>query len=205
MDIAIIGYSGHAYVMIEALKSMGREVKYYVDLLEADSNPYGLKYLGSENSSDNDQWILDYNYVIGVGDNKIRHSIWENISKKGAKLKNVIDQNADISSTAKTGMGVFISKNVSVNSLSEIEDLAIINTGAVVEHECRVGKAAHVAPGAIMLGNCELGSFSFLGAGAVLREGVKVGSNSIIGAGAIVLHDVGDNETWVGNPARKIG
>lgn len=39
---------------------------------------------------------------------------------------------------------------------------------------------------------------------AVILPGVTIGDGAIIAAGSIVTHDVGENELWMGNPARKI-
>lgn len=44
-----------------------------------------------------------------------------------------------------------------------------------------------------------------IGAGAVILAGVMIGEHATIGAGAVVTKDVPDGETWVGNPARKLG
>jgi UDP-2-acetamido-3-amino-2,3-dideoxy-glucuronate N-acetyltransferase len=43
-----------------------------------------------------------------------------------------------------------------------------------------------------------------IGAGAVILPGVTIGEKAMIGAGAVVTKDVPANETWVGNPARKL-
>ena len=45
---------------------------------------------------------------------------------------------------------------------------------------------------------------NFIGAGAVIIQGCKIGKNSIVGAGSVVLHDIEENSTYVGNPARKV-
>lgn len=44
-----------------------------------------------------------------------------------------------------------------------------------------------------------------IGAGAIILPGVRIGAGALIGAGAIVTKDVPAGETWVGNPARKLG
>ncbi|MCW3797511.1 hypothetical protein OMW55_06810 [Sphingomonas sp. BN140010] len=44
-----------------------------------------------------------------------------------------------------------------------------------------------------------------IGAGAVILPGLTIGEGAMIGAGAVVTHDVPAGETWVGNPARRIG
>lgn len=44
-----------------------------------------------------------------------------------------------------------------------------------------------------------------IGAGAIVLPGVRIGAGALIGAGAVVTKDVPAGETWVGNPARKLG
>jgi UDP-2-acetamido-3-amino-2,3-dideoxy-glucuronate N-acetyltransferase len=44
-----------------------------------------------------------------------------------------------------------------------------------------------------------------IGAGAIILPGVTIGAGAMIGAGAVVTKSVPDCETWVGNPARKLG
>lgn len=43
-----------------------------------------------------------------------------------------------------------------------------------------------------------------IGAGAIILPGITIGEGAIIGAGSVVTKDVPANETWVGNPARKL-
>jgi putative colanic acid biosynthesis acetyltransferase WcaB len=42
------------------------------------------------------------------------------------------------------------------------------------------------------------------GAHVIVIGNVVVGSDSVIGAGSVVLNDIGPNQVWVGNPARRI-
>lgn len=50
-----------------------------------------------------------------------------------------------------------------------------------------------------------VGARASIGAGAVILPGLTIGEDAMIGAGAVVTRDVPAGETWVGNPARKIG
>lgn len=43
-----------------------------------------------------------------------------------------------------------------------------------------------------------------IGANATILPGITIGENATIGAGSVVTKDVPNNETWVGNPARKM-
>ena len=49
-----------------------------------------------------------------------------------------------------------------------------------------------------------VGDNVIIGAGAIIIGSVHIGSNVKIGAGAVVTHDIPDNCTVVGNPARII-
>ena len=44
-----------------------------------------------------------------------------------------------------------------------------------------------------------------IGANATILAGNVIGNYALIGAGSVVTKDVGDNELWVGNPAKKMG
>ncbi|MGR5624931.1 serine O-acetyltransferase [Thomasclavelia ramosa] len=50
----------------------------------------------------------------------------------------------------------------------------------------------------------EIEDNTIIGAGAKIIGNVKIGKNCKIGANAVVVHDVPDNSTAVGVPARDI-
>ncbi|MCF8483044.1 MAG: sugar O-acetyltransferase [Rhodospirillum sp.] len=47
-----------------------------------------------------------------------------------------------------------------------------------------------------------IGANVWIGGGAILLPGVTIGDSALIGAGAVVTHDVPENSTALGNPAR---
>lgn len=202
--ICIIGYSGHGFVVAEAALLAGLSLDFYCERFEGKRNPFILKYLGFEGDKDFIGWKEDCKFVLGVGDNQIRHGIASKILDNKKELLNVIHPDAVISSHVEMGIGNFISKRAAINPLTNIGDFCILNTGCIVEHECNVGNAVHIAPGAVLAGNVEVGDFSFIGANTVIKQGVKIGSNVIIGAGSVILKDVRDHEKVVGNPGRVI-
>ena len=91
-----------------------------------------------------------------------------------------------------------------INSQVIIGKGCIVNTGAIIDHECEIGDFSHIAPGATLSGNVKVGKSCFIGANSTVIQGVKIGNNVIIGAGAVVIKDVPDNITIVGNPAKII-
>ncbi len=78
------------------------------------------------------------------------------------------------------------------------------NTNAAVDHDCLIGDYAHVGPGVSLAGNVTVGEGAFLGIGSVAIMGSTIGRWSTVGAGAAVVHDIPDNVTAVGLPARII-
>lgn len=200
----IIGYSGHAYVVVESFISKGNTVSYYTDLNEVSNNPFNLTYLGFESSSNFKGWEMQLNYILGIGDNNLREKAGNLILSKSLQLVNVIDSNALLSESTNIGLGVFASKGVLVNSFTKIGNFTILNTGCIIEHECEIGIAAHIAPGAVIAGNVKVGNRSFIGANSVIKQGIKIGDDVIIGAGSVIIKDVLSNTKLVGNPGRLI-
>lgn len=198
----LVGYSGHGIVVAEAALLAGIKLKGYTEIDKAGHNPFDLDYLGFEMDSDFTEWASERDYILGIGDNRIRQKAGNFICSKQKQILNVIHPSASISETRKMGMGNFISKNASINSLVTLDDFCIINTGAIIEHECSIGKSVHIAPGAVLAGNVTIGEFSFIGANAVIKQGVSVGKNVIVGAGTVVLKDIPDDQKVVGNPGR---
>lgn len=200
--VILIGYSGHGFVVAEAAILSGLFLKEYTEHSKVRRNPFALDYVGFEMASDFKEWQTDKKYILGIGDNKIRQKVGNYIISKQKELLNVIHPSSSISKSCVMGIGNFISKNVSINPLASLGDLCIINTGAIIEHECSIGNAVHVAPGAVLAGNVSVGDLSFIGANAVIKQGVQIGKNVVVGAGAVVLNDIEDHQRIVGNPGR---
>ena len=198
--VVIIGYSGHSFGCIEVLINQGFSIIGYHDVLEKAINPYNLVYLGHEdhiNSSNNP--------FVAVGDNNIRRKIYEKLKSNKIFLNTtLIHSDTIISKSSLIEEQTFISAGVIINPQVKIGVGCIINTGAIIEHDCSIGKFSHIAPGAVLAGNVSIGSGCMIGANAVIKQGVKVGDNVIIGAGAVVLKNVNSNKTFVGNPAKQI-
>lgn len=202
-NIAIIGYSGHALVVLDACKKANVKVNTYCDRFINDNNIYELDYLGNE-ADDKFNWNNVDAFVLGIGDNIIRKNVAKLIKANNLPILSVVHPIAVINDFVEIGEGVFIASNAVINPLATIDDFCIINTGAIIEHECIIGKASHIAPGAVLAGNVKIGEKTFIGANSVIKQGVVIGNNVTIGAGSVVLKNIPDGETWVGNPAKKI-
>lgn len=202
--IAIIGYSGHAFVVLDACKKLGIPVQFYCDRIKIEhNNPYQLIFLGDE-SSETFNWNGIDKFVLGIGDNAIRMRVADQIVRVGKDIVTVVHPTAVVNDFAHIGKGSFLSSNCVVNTLATVGRNCIINTGAIIEHECMLGDSVHIAPGAVLAGNVTVSAGTFVGANTVIKQGVTIGENVVVGAGSVVIRDIGDNETWVGNPVRRL-
>lgn len=200
--VAIVGYSGHAYVIIDIFLNAGRLVTAYCDQDEKKTNPYHLNYLGKEAEVINK--LKKYDYFACVGHNGIREKIHMQLSQYLGNPINAIHPSAVISGSVKMGDGVMIAANATLNPMVEIGRGVICNTSSSIDHECIIGDFCHIAPGAVLCGNVEVGRNTFIGANSVIRQGISIGSNVTIGAGTVVIKDIPDNATVIGNPARQL-
>jgi len=200
--VAVVGYSGHSYVIIDILLNAGRIVTAYCDSSEKEKNPYHLNYLGTEMA------VVDtlhaYDYFIGVGHNGIRRKVQEALVNILGQPINAIHPSAVVSASVEMKYGVMISANATLNPLVTLGYGVICNTSCSIDHECAIDDFAHVGPGAVLCGNVKIGAGTFVGANAVVKQGVSIGKNVTIGAGTVVIRDIPDNTIVVGNPQRVL-
>ncbi|MBK8055148.1 MAG: acetyltransferase [Saprospiraceae bacterium] len=197
--IAIIGYSGHAYVVCDILLKNKVNIKGYCERTKKENNPYLLDYLGLEMEYSFD----DEDVFIAIGDNKIRKNVFDSLAGK-ASFGDAYHPTAEIGYGVQLGSMIMLGGHSIVNPLAILGNGVIINTGAIVEHECTIGDFVHVAPGAVLAGNVTVGDQTFIGAGAVVKQGVKICKDVVIGAGSVVVKDIEVPGTYIGIPARKL-
>lgn len=80
----------------------------------------------------------------------------------------------------------------------------LINLNVTVGHDSSIGAFSSIMPGVNVAGEVSLGDAVLLGAGCNIRNKVNIGHRVRVGMGAVVLSDVGENETVVGVPARRL-
>ncbi|MFT3886283.1 MAG: acetyltransferase [Flavobacteriales bacterium] len=140
-----------------------------------------------------------------AGPATVRMRLHQLVKHHGGKLTKVVSPLAHASSTSTIGDGTWMGHQAIFGPGAACGENGIINTGALIEHDCALGDHVHVSTRAVLNGGCTVGDGSFIGSGAVVKQGVHIGRGCVIGAGAVVLTDVPDGATVVGIPARPIG
>ena len=206
-SVAIIGYSGHAYVACEIIRAQGHSIVGYFDLTEKEHNPFDLIYLGTETNTEAIKKLdRSDSLFISIGNNSTREKIYNRLNDiVKNEITSIIHPSAIIAADVKIGNGIMIGPNVTINPLTKIGDGAICNTSCIIEHENIIGEFSHIGPGAVLCGNVHVGKGSFVGANAVIKQGVHIGDRVIVGAGSVVLSDIKNDSIVAGNPSRDIG
>jgi UDP-perosamine 4-acetyltransferase len=204
LGIVVVGAGGHAKVCIELLRAMGEDVAFCIGGDDAVGDCVGVPVLaGDDHIAELRARGFDRAF-IAVGNNRVRRKLGDDVAAAGYRLVNAVSPTAVVSPSARLGTGIAIMAGVVINAESTIGDLAIINTGATVDHDCAIGEAAHIAPQSALAGNVTVGTCSFLGIGTTVIPGCAIGDEVTIGAGGVVIADVPAGVTAVGVPVRVL-
>lgn len=196
----IIGAGGHAKVVVQVFESKKNKVTAILDSDPAKAGKMLLDHpiypIHDENLSSPAQ------FIIAIGDNLVRKKNFEAMLSRGWFAVNAIDVVSNFGKNLTIGVGNVFFPYSCINSETKIGNNVIINTHAVIEHDCSISDHSHIGPNATLCGGVSVGTGTFIGAGATIIPGIKIGAWSVIGAGSVVIRDVPDNTTVVGNPAK---
>lgn len=194
-DLIIYGAGGHGVSVLELVRSSGAgEVVGFLD----DEQPpgemiEGVPVLGgrevlTELAGRGLRQAI--NAVGGIGDVTSRVSIFELLKSADLNCPFVSHPTAFIEASAGLADGVQVFPHAYVGSRAEIEFGTIVNTSAVVSHDCRLGRVTNISPGAMLAGGVLVGDQVLIGMGVTVNLHVRIGSRARIGNSAVVKDDV---------------
>ena len=194
----LYGARGQAKVIYDLILSNNQLLEYLVDDNPPQDFPHHLDiFLPTK------ELLLNKQVIIAIGDNKIREKIYNKI-KEWCSFETMQHHTSYVSRFTHFDEGTVIMPKVCINAEVSIGKHCIINTAAIIEHECVIGDFVHLSPKASLSGNIRVKHGAHIGLGANIIQGITIGENAIIGAGAVILKDVPDNAVVVGNPGRII-
>lgn len=199
--ILLYGAGGHAKAVLEMIQAIGA----FPLIGIVDDNPalvgqsvLGVPVLGGREKLSvlHEQGVLlAANGVGGIINIEVRVKLFDLLRSQGFALPILRHPRATVEASARIGDGTQVFANAYVGSSSVLQECCMVNTGAIISHDCEIGRYTHIAPGAMLAGHVHVGERALLGMGVTTAIGIKIGDGARVGNGAVLLADV---------PARQI-
>lgn len=193
--IIVYGGGGHGKALIDLLRVLGTwRVIGVVD----DGIPPGTTVLGATVLGGSDVLAklhqegvrLAVNAVGGIGNVQVRIKVFHKLAEAGFACPAVVHPTAFVEASANLSPGVQVFAHAYVGSEAKVGFGSIVNTGAIVSHDCILGEYVNISPGAMLAGEVHIGAATLVGMGATVNLRAKIGSGARIGNGATVKEDV---------------
>ncbi len=207
--ILLAGGGGHCKSVLDSLQASGQYTCIgIVDRPDSLKNEVdGTPVVGSDDDLPelfHNGWQFAFVTLGSVGDYKRREQLYHFLLKTGFTVPVICDGSAGVSRSAELKKGTFAGKRALINAGTTVGVCAIVNTGAILEHDCSVGDFVHISTGAVLCGGVSVGKGTHIGAGTVVRQGIAVGADSVIGIGSVVVRNIPDHVVAYGNPCKVV-
>ena len=205
--VIIIGAGGHAKVLFDCLRLLGTDVLGILDKCPPpEDGTAELPIVGDDSvigaySCDAVELV---NGLGSIGDTSLRADIFNKFKNLGYSFRTIIHPTASVAQDCELGEGVQVLAGAVVSTGTKIAADSLINTGAIVDHECNIGRHVHIAPGCTLSGSVHVGERAHIGTGATIIQGITIGEKALVGAGAVVVKAVAAGAKVMGVPARAL-
>lgn len=199
-DVIMVGAGGHALSLAEFA---GDRIKGY--LSEAPNQQMPGEWLGEDKEAD--KYIdlgLPFHIAFiysGLPNMKKRKDLIEMYDSKGGKFASLISPSAIITPKSSIGEGCAVMTGAIVNR-TRLGMNVVINSGAIIEHDCEVGDNTFIGPGAVVGGFTKIGKNCFIGLGARVGNGLRIADDITVAMGAIVNRNLLEPGIYHGTPLK---
>lgn len=195
-QIILYGAGGHAKAVMEMVQAVG--AFRIAGIVDDNATLTGISVLGFPVLGTREilprlleQGIRQAaNGVGGIINLSIREKLFDLLAAYGFAFPILRHPRATVEASVQIFDGVQIFANAYVGSSTILHERCMINTGAIISHDCEIGSLTHIAPGAMLAGHVHVGEKTLIGMGVTTTIGIKIGSGARVGNGAILLADV---------------
>lgn len=207
-EIYLLGIGRNTPVLIDLAEQSNYKIigLFHFNEERTGESDYGFSILGSFSDLLSRSSLEGMNFLLTMGDNKIRLELSARIRGKGGTLPSIIHPTAIVSRFTKVEDGVCIGPYSIVQANSCIQRDTIVLSGVNISHDTNIGIGCFIAGGAIIGAHTTLGESVFIGQGTLIisLKVDRIGNNAYIGAGSLVTHSIPDGDIVAGRPAKSI-
>ncbi len=185
-SLIIIGAGGHGKSIYEMaiLSGIFSRIAYLDDSWSPEDESQPLIIGSVDNLA---KYSLSFSHaIVGIGNNKVRERLQQQLSDVGFKLVTLIHPRACVSPSAKIGSGVVIFAGAVLGVDVNIGDGVIVNCSCVIDHDSRLGDYSHLGVGVNLAGNSDIGRSAFIQAGSSGGYNAYVEPNAICTPGTVL-------------------
>lgn len=165
-DLLILGAGGYGRTAAEAAQAMGG----FGEIAFLDDGAAGALGPCAAYAREELQTRFRFAYAA-FGANALREEWLARLEAAGYRLPTLIHPRAYVSPSARVAPGAVVLALAAVGARTVLERGAIVNLGAIADHDCVIGACAHLAPGAIVKAGNTVPARGKIESGVVVARG----------------------------------
>jgi sugar O-acyltransferase (sialic acid O-acetyltransferase NeuD family) len=198
-EVIIYGGGGHGKSLIDLIRTLEtfKIVGIIDDGLSSGAEIMGVPVIGKGQNLPElrEKGVqLAVNAVGGIGNISRRIEVFSRLIRAGFAFPTLVHPTAFVEPSAELQQGVQIFPHAYVGSEVKVGFGTIVNTAAVVSHDCHLDAYVNVAPGTLLAGGVVIEEGVLVGMGVSVNLNVKVGSGAMIGNSAVIKAEVPANQ-----------
>ncbi len=208
-EIYALGVGHNTPVFIDLAEACGYKVVglYHFEDGRTGEYDHGIPILGTFKDLFDKKDLTGMNFILTMGDSRIRAEISDTILSYGGEVPTMIHPMSVISRFAQISpVGVYISPFAYIQADTVIGSNTVILSHVNISHSNIIGKNCFIA------GASSIGAYTtveddvFIGQGVTSISGKvsRIGKGAFIGAGSLLTKDVDANVVMAGSPAKVL-